>query len=226
MDNKKIDKKILKIKKKIDCFISDSDYLEDDIHKIRICAREILSLLKDKNLNCIEIKKILKLSNKIRDIDVLLNQYLVNIPKKHQIQINLSMLNNILTKKRDDDMKILLNYLKQFLVENIVLLKLNKTNFSISKPELSSNIKQLHKYRIYIKNLLYITKNETSKDKFKIKLLTKIKNLLGDINDNYNAIKIIKKISSNKINLDGLINYTNKKNNSSFNKAKKLILTL
>ena len=226
MATKKIGKKIFKIKKRIDSFITNGKWEDEDIHKIRVSTREVLSLLGDKELNCSQLKKVIKLSNKIRDIDVLLSEYLVKIPKKYQSNINLPILKDILRIEREKEFKIFLTYLNFLLSMNIEFEQSNQIKKTITEPRFSSDIKELHKYRIYIKNQLYIAKNEKVKDKTKIKLLTKIKNFLGNINDNYNAIEFIKKVISDKINIKGLVNYTNKQNNKYFKKAENLIFTL
>ncbi|MCK5110579.1 MAG: CHAD domain-containing protein [Arcobacteraceae bacterium] len=220
---KRIDKKILKIKKLIEHFISSDSYGIDDIHKIRISTRKSLCLLRDKKLNCKYLKRIIKLSNKIRDIDVFLYDYLTKIPPKYQLKINTTVLKDILHNKREEEIKKFLTYLEIFLVKKIKFLQSNQIDKPTVKPRLSLNIKKLHKYRIYIKNQFYAAKNETKKDKMKIKFLEEIKNLLGNINDNHNAIKIIKKLNLNKVDTQNIVNYTNKQNKSYFKKVKKLI---
>lgn len=214
MATQKIEKKIESLREKIEKFILQGDGEMEAIHKIRTSSREVLSLLNEQKLHCINLKKILKLSNKIRDIDVLLSEYLMKIPKNYQDKINILAIKNILNEERNKELLIFLEYLKSFAVENIEFLQSphSKNVGAKYKPILSSNKKELHKYRIFIKNQLYIAKNTEPINRDKVVLLTKIKDLLGDINDNYNAIKIIKAITPNTKDIKGLKQYTKEEN--------------
>lgn len=227
MSTQKIEKKIDALKDKIEKFISNDDGEMESIHKIRTSSREVLSLLNEQKLHCVDLKKILKLSNKIRDIDVLLNEYFIRIPQNYHDQINILFIKDILKEERNKELLVFLDYLRNFAIENIEFLqKEQNSNKESQKPILSSNKKELHKYRIFIKNQLYIAKNCEPINKDKVILLTKIKDLLGDINDNYNAIKIIKSINPNKKDIKELKRYTKEENLLNYKAVESFILEL
>lgn len=223
MASEKIAKKIKNLKKRIETFIAQSDGDIKDIHKIRTSSREILSLLNEQKLHCIDLKQILKLSNKIRDIDVLLTEYLLKIPKEKKI--NIVLIKEILNQERKKELIVFLDYLKDFSTQSISFLeKKQKKNKKLELPSLHYKKKELHKYRIFIKNQLYLAKNSDKKDKYKIELLSQIKDILGFINDNYNAIKMIKNLPIDKIELKELKKYTKEQNLVYFNQLKELII--
>ncbi len=227
MSNEKINKKIETLRKKIENFITKSDGDMEEVHKIRTSSREVLSLLNEQKLHCLDLKKVLKLSNKIRDIDVLISEYLTNIPASYQEKINILLIKDILSEERQKELSVFLNYLKQFSNQNIEFLEKQYDLKDVdTRPILSFDIKQLHKYRIFIKNQLYIAKNSEFENKDKIKLLTQIKDLLGNINDNHNALKIIKSISKDKFNIKELKKFTKEQNINNYKKVKTLVVQL
>ena len=224
MTNEKIEKKIEKLRLKIEEFILNDDGHIEDIHKIRTSSREVLSLLNEQKLHCVDIKKVLKLSNKIRDIDVLLTEYLIRIPKDYHEKINILFIKEILHEERAKELMVFLDYLKEFAIENIEFLqKFQGGDKGNEKPPLSPDKKELHKYRIFIKNQLYIAKNSDPINRRKVLHLTKVKDILGEINDNYNAIKIIKSISKDKKCLKELKKYTKEQNLENYKAVQSLI---
>lgn len=223
MATNRINQKVEKLKKRINLTIIKNDGNADDIHKIRICSREILSLLNHENLYCPSLKKIIKLSNKIRDIDVCLKYFIPYIPMQYQTILNTSIISKILYKKRNKRVKIFLQYLRGFLKEEIVFLELGTKKKEYQYTKVSMDINQLHKLRIFIKKLLYIEKNKPNKKKSKIKLLIEIKELLGTINDNHNALNIISKKTQDKILIEKLKKYVDEQNSLHFDTLKKLL---
>jgi hypothetical protein len=215
-----IDKKIDKLKNRIKLFIEQSDGGVEGVHKIRTSSREVLSLLSKEKLHCLDLKKVLKLSNKS------LNTF---VKFSTSLTVVLSSTLCILSDERKKELEVFLEYLHQFFNQNIEFLeKVDVTNDEkiYTKPELSFNIKELHKYRIFIKNQLYITKNTDPDNKDKIQLLTKIKDILGYINDNHNALKIIKKISPDKKSIRELKEFTKNQNLEYFRSVEHLVSVL
>lgn len=222
MSTQKIKDKIKALRDKVELFISQSDGDIESVHKIRTSSREILSLLNEQKLHSNDLKQILKLSNKIRDIDVLITQYLTKIPKEKKI--NIVLIKDILKEERKKELIVFFDYLKDFSTQNISFLqKEKKSNKKMELEYLSHKKKELHKYRIFIKNQLYLAKNAEKKDKEKIALLTQIKDLLGFINDNHNAIKMVKDMPLDSKEIKALKRFTKEQNLSYFNQVKELI---
>ncbi len=191
MENKQVDKKFQEFKKVVKHFRKKSLQSAEDIHTLRIKCRELFSLLSKDDTLAKSVKKVISLSNEIRDIDVFFSDYLTALPKKQRKKVQ----EEIASKARDDgrekEIKKLHKYLKNIqipksaeqkkeeeILQNLVTMKL---------PKLHK--KKLHKYRIYIKKKLYIEKNSSVKNENKIKILTDVKDILGAINDNYNGLK-------------------------------------
>lgn len=228
MSDEKIEKHIKKLSSQVKNLLNKENNTPKAIHKIRIKSREIISLLESQQLYSPSIKKIIKTSNKLRDLDVLINEYFVNLPKGYYKLVNLEKIKENVIELRNKEYKKFLAYLKEFTSFEIGFVhkeiskidKANKYNF------LPYEKKELHQYRIFIKRLLYIEKSKEQKDKYKIKLLTQIKNNLGIINDNRNAMKVIKKLAQNKREIKKLTQYTEKQNIHLFEKTQKVALKL
>ena len=80
MKTKSFLKKLLKLQQKATV---------ESIHKLRIHCRKMLSLIKSDDAFYLALKKIIKLTNKIRDLDVFLQEYIDSLPKEYQSQIDL-----------------------------------------------------------------------------------------------------------------------------------------
>jgi len=76
--------KLKEFQKLIRHFTKKSLQSEDDIHKLRIKCRELFSLLDKEDVFAKSVKKIISLSNEIRDIDVFFSDYLDSLPKKER----------------------------------------------------------------------------------------------------------------------------------------------
>lgn len=162
------------------------------IHKLRIKARELLSCISKEDSFYKELKKLIKLTNEIRDIDVFLNEFLKGIPFKYLETIHKSSLEKKLNRERKSHCENLRKSFKKInfpttLVSMEKKKKLEKNQ--LQKPTLGLNQKELHQYRIYIKKRLYFYKLYYPEEKKRIKTLTKIKDHLGRINDNINGEK-------------------------------------
>lgn len=227
MLDKNLDNKILKLIDRITLLIKNNDNSVESVHKIRTKTREILSLLYASDLKSKEIKKVIKLSNKIRDIDVLLSEFLPNIPQYIQKNLEIQIISMSLKNIRDEEFLEFQEYLKQFLEKNISFLetqtKKNLNQHSKDVYILSYEKKELHRYRIFIKKELYLEKNRTNRNLDKIELLTQIKDLMGNINDNRNAIEMIEHTIKKQVTYFKLKQYIEQKNIDLFHKIKKLV---
>ena len=170
----------------------------ETLHDIRVQARATLANLAQQNKTDLYLKKLLKISSKVRDIDVL---------KKI---CNSKKIIKYLTKVQKKEMKNLITYLNNY-KSKIVYQKTKKISHKkckkiCKKNFLNKNDKQLHKIRIQIKKCRYALKLE------KLKTLQTI---LGDIHDLYNCIKIKKEFhlsyKKEKKLKKRLILYANKK---------------
>lgn len=191
MKNALLAKKLEKFKEFIKHFTKKSLQSADDIHSLRIKCRELFSLLDKEGAFARSVKKVISLSNEIRDIDVFFDEYLEFLPKKQRKKVKEEISKKAKENGRKKEIKKLHKYLKN--------LKIPKSAEQKTEEEKEQNLvamefpkfdkKKLHKYRIYIKKRLYVEKNSSSKDEKKIKNLTDIKDALGVINDNYNGLE-------------------------------------
>lgn len=194
MENVLLAKKLEKFEEFINRFTKKSLQSADDIHTLRIKCRELFSLLDKEGAFAKSVKKVISLSNEIRDIDVFFDDYLKSLPKKQRKKVLEQISEKAKDGVRKKEIKKLHSYLKN--------LEVPKSAEQKTEEEAAQNLvtmefpkfdkKKLHKYRIYIKKRLYIEKNSSSKDENKIKILTDIKDALGAINDNYNGLDRLK----------------------------------
>lgn len=194
MENALLAKKLEKFKEFIERFTKKSLRSADDIHTLRIKCRELFSLLNKSDEFAKSVKKVISLSNEIRDIDVFFDEYLESLPKKYRKKLLEQISLKVKEGVRKKEIKKLHKYLRN--------LKVPKSAEQKTEEEVAQNLaemrlpkfdkKKLHKYRIYIKKRLYVEKNSSLKDEKKIKSLTEIKDALGAINDNYNGLKRLK----------------------------------
>jgi len=226
MNSTVIEKKSNALKKYIDNFVNKKCDNVEDIHNLRTKSRELLSLLSKEELFYSNIKKTIKLSNNIRDIDVFVNEYLQSLSPYYSRQINTALLLELIKKDRKKEYEELLRYLKTFSIPNVIHPINEKNDFVIEKCKLKYNKKKLHKFRIYIKKLLYNVKNNYPNEKNKIELLTQIKDLLGSINDNKNALKRLNRHYKDKKILKVVKRFTKSQNKEYYKKAKILVRIL
>ncbi len=165
------------------------------IHKLRAKTREVISHTDKKDKAYKKLKKIIKLTNEIRDIDVFQSEFLENLPVRYTQNISLNSMLKKLQEQREKYCKSLKNYLVKFKIPKKLTTKkdIDTTYIDIPKEKITSKLsdKELHKYRIYIKNRLYYYKLFYPNEKKMIKKLTKLKDYLGFIHDNFNAQKRI-----------------------------------
>lgn len=191
MENKQVDKKLQEFKKVVKHFRKKSLQSAEDIHTLRIKCRELFSLLSKDDTLAKSVKKIISLSNEIRDIDVFFSDYLATLPKKQRKKAQEEIASKAKDDGREKEIKKLHKYLKNLEIPKSVEQKkeeeISQNLVTMRLPKLHK--KKLHKYRIYIKKKLYIEKNSAVKDENKIKILIDVKDILGAINDNYNGLK-------------------------------------
>lgn len=190
MNDKLLLIKLKKFRKYIEEFALHSKRGIEEVHELRVNSRELHSLLSKKEPFYAKLKKVIKLSNKIRDMDVFLEEYLNFLAKKEITALDIKGIKKSLNKKREKSINRLHLYLKFLSIPDSVKSEsVVNTTVLKNKTFTKLNQKELHKYRIYIKKRLYLEKNSSAKDKKRIKTLTKIKDLLGTINDYYNGLK-------------------------------------
>ncbi|MDY0123219.1 CHAD domain-containing protein [Sulfurimonas sp.] len=191
MENALLAKKLEKFKEFINRFTKKSLQSADDIHTLRIKCRELFSLLDKEGAFAKSVKKVISLSNEIRDIDVFFDDYLESLPKKYRKKVLEQISEKAKEGGRKKEINELHKYLKNLKIPNSAEQKTEeKTEQNLVAMEFPKfDKKKLHKYRIYIKKRLYVEKNSSSKDEKKIKSLTETKDALGAINDNYNGLE-------------------------------------
>ncbi|MEK6658534.1 MAG: CHAD domain-containing protein [Campylobacterota bacterium] len=196
MKNELLSKKLEEFKIYITRFIVKQKSSVKSIHSLRVNGRELLSLVSADDSFSTELKKVIKQSNKIRDMDVFIQAYLGSLPKKYILKLDIKTIKKSIKKKRKKKIKKLRLYLKSLVIPHSAEFERNVRNKSLKSRKIETlNQEELHKYRIYIKKRLYNEKNSTPFDEKRVEVLTKIKDLLGEINDNYNGLKRLKRFA-------------------------------
>lgn len=217
-----IAQKLKEFKKLIRHFTKNSLQSADDIHKLRIKCRELFSLLDKEDTFAKSVKKIISLSNEIRDIDVFFSDYLTALPKKEREKVKKEIVSKAKNDAREKEIKKLHKYLKKLEIPKSAEQKTEEETpqelLFMEFPELDK--KKLHKYRIYIKKKLYREKNSALKDEMKIKNLTLIKDALGTINDNYNGLERLKSYGVKESLYEKIESYTQEENSKLYEKIK------
>jgi len=216
--------KLKKFKKNVKKFVKFRLSSSEDIHSLRIDARELLSLLSVDNAFYKELKRLIKLTNKIRDIDVFVEVYLANLPKKYLKKLDIKGITAFTQKYRQKEIKKLYDYLSKLEIPNAVELHSHTTAFSISQKDalVAPSAKELHKYRIFIKKKLYQEKNSPERNKKKIKQLSAIKDVLGSMHDNVNGINALHHQAIDAELFEKIEAYTEKQNEKLLKKFQKL----
>ena len=214
MKNELLAKKLKTYNRYIKHFVSHKKTSVDDIHTLRVHSRELSSLIPADNAFYTQLKKLIKASNTIRDMDVFLETYLAFLPKRLSSQLDIKSIKSSLKKKRKIRVEKLHIFLRSLVIPKDLSLQKTvqhpPTDINKDLPALEQT--QLHKYRILIKKRLYNEKNRIPKDEQTIQKLTKIKDLLGTINDNYNGLKWLNGYEIKPKLYDKVQAYTDKKN--------------
>jgi len=146
------------------------------LHKLRIQARRELAKLEAENKEDLGLKALLKNSSKLRDSDVLLK-----ICKKRKIK-------KFLKKRHKKLREKFISFLKEFKREVAKKEDVNINKEILKETFLNKDDKTLHKIRIEVKKLRYLSEN---------KLLKKIQDYLGLAHDYYKCEKLMKKFNFN-----------------------------
>lgn len=219
-----LNKKLKKLSSVIDLLLLDNNDSVAMIHNLRKKTRELLSLVATTDPFYPKLKKVIKLSNKIRDIDVFLYTFMESLKSIHKKSLDTNRIILISKNSRNKLFNQLYLYLKK--LEIPADIKYKHTVFNMEDTTLLENkpilLKQkaLHKYRIKIKQIIYSLKN--NKEKEKISILTTLKDLLGKINDNYNGLKRLQKLNIEDKLFKDIEKYIMKRNNKNFNKVQEL----
>lgn len=197
----------------------------EDIHSLRTRTRELLSLISRRDALWSALKGIISRSNKIRDIDVFFEYYLASLPKRYIKKLNMPSIKERMSKRRTKELKKLHDYLGSLSLPSDIKLsrkRIKKASYMSAESIVSPYQKELHKYRIHVKERLYAAKNTTPSDHKKIKMLTKIKDVLGHIHDNINGVEMLKKICKKEKVVKKIKEFTCKQDAKLFDKFKKL----
>lgn len=224
MNKKLLLKKLHKLKRYVKEFVSLHNNSVEDIHKLRTSSREIYSLLSVDDPFNKRLKKVIKLSNKIRDIDVFLEVYLSSLEKKYKTKLDIKNITDSANKIREGKIDKLHYYLISLVMPDSTEFKYEEAQFSLIETDklTSPNQAELHKYRIFIKKRFYKEKNSVSRNEKRVKTLTGIKNILGTINDNINGLNMLKRYNIEFKLFKQIQSFTENENVKLFKEFKKL----
>ncbi len=216
-------KKLEEFKKHLQSFVKLEKCSNKDIHTLRVVSRDLCSLLSADEPFYDSVKRVIKISNKIRDMDVFFEYFLLSLPKKYLAKLDRVSIEKFTNESRKKKINKLHEYLKSLVIPKSVLCKYEEDIFSfMDSNELILSKIELHKYRIYIKKVLAREKNGASKNETKIKTLNKIKDILGSINDNYHGLERLNSYEIDASLFKKIKNYVQKENLKLFNLFKKL----
>ncbi|MDP3120731.1 MAG: CHAD domain-containing protein [Sulfuricurvum sp.] len=223
MNNQHYLKKLKEFKKYVKSFVNSRKSGHKEIHSLRVISRELHSLLSDADPFYDRVKKVIKISNKIRDTDVFFEFFVPSLPKKYRNKLEIESIRKYTNKSRKKKIEKLHIYLKSLVVPKNVLFRSenDQLNF-VSGEELRLDKTQLHKYRIYIKRILAKEKNSVPKNETRIKILTKIKDILGMIHDDYNGLERLNLCDVNAVLLSKIKSFIQEKNEKLYNRFKNL----
>lgn len=218
-----LEQSIKELKSWIDNYLDDSSNIEK-LHKIRTRARRVRSLIDDNSKLYSAIKEIMDRSSKIRDIDVFLSQFLEKLPSNLKQELIHSGFKSELLNLKAHYKSYLVDYLQSLNLNNFEVVESNKfkkeSKLRKKVPKLSN--KKLHKFRKEIKRVRYSLENSKNSKRKDIKKLKKLQDKLGDIHDNYEGLKLIKKFTG-KSNLYKKIKQEIKQKNKKLYKNSKKI---
>lgn len=209
-------------KKYIEDFITFYKKSVEDIHTLRVLSRELYSLLSADDGMYKSIKRVIKMSNKIRDLDVFLEEYLPSLPKKYREKLEMSRIHQLTKSQRDDEVEELHTYLKSLHVnEDAQFMSRHEEITPLHIKEFTLKQQELHKYRIYIKKLLAKEQNSSSPNEKKIHKLKNIKDILGSMNDNANGVKRLREYNTQADLLREIEEHTHQENLKLFDEFKR-----
>ncbi len=180
--------------------IAQNNYSSEEIHNVRTVARELYALLDNEEPFRSVLKQLLKHTNKIRDIDVFWGVTLPKLPYDYRQKLDIQNIYKKIEKERQINIETLKVFMFSLsLPESIRFATMSefKDTFVLHRFEYIDK-KPLHSYRLHIKHLLYREKNSPNQDIIVIKRLSRIKDILGHINDNLNALRQFKALGISK----------------------------
>lgn len=195
MDREYAVKKLQAFKEKLEIFKAGKKPGVEEVHRLRTATRELYSMLDCLDEYCPKLKRVIKLSNEMRDIDVFFETFLDVLPKKIVQKLDAKAIRKEADAKRKKRLDKFITYLEGLEVPETLELSTQKDAKNDTRKiqqvhQLSSVEKdELHKYRIFIKKKLYKEKNNVTRDEDKVVVLADIKDCLGTINDNLNGIE-------------------------------------
>jgi CHAD domain-containing protein len=219
-----LNKKLNNLTVMIDTLLQNNEDSVTFVHSLRKKTRELLSLVATTDPFYPKLKKIIKLSNNIRDIDVFLNAFLESLKLTQKKTLDINKIILISKNTRSKLFNQLYLYLEKLNIPKVVKDKSTLQNLKtfpfLEKKPLIFEQKALHKYRIHIKKIIYSLKN--NKEKKEIVILTTLKDLLGKINDNYNGLNRLEKFDIGDKLFQEIQEHIMKKNSKYFDKIQKL----
>ncbi|BCN92444.1 hypothetical protein THMIRHAM_02290 [Thiomicrorhabdus immobilis] len=195
--------------------LSDDDTkLVKCLHDMRVAARKSIVVMSPEDSMTLSLKKLIQSSNKIRDLDVFLNEILPKLPKKWHAELDNIRQPLILKRlEMNQDFRIVLkeewlNDLSQ--IENFSSdkrsLQYDSNRHQMTHKEIEKSLKKalkelksieledkhLHKIRLVIKRLHYQLERFYPDEKQLLKLTKLIQTELGEFHDFYQAVKLLK----------------------------------
>lgn len=184
------------------------------LHDIRVGVRKLIVVMNPEDPRTLSLKKLIQSSNKIRDLDVFLDEMLPQLPKKWHAEFE-DMRQTLILKRLEmnQDFKILLieewlsnlSQLENF-SSNQRSLQYDLNRHQMTQKEIEKSLKkaikelksielqdkQFHKIRLVIKRLHYQLERFYPDEKQFLKLTKCIQAELGEFHDFYQAIKLLK----------------------------------
>lgn len=207
-------KKVKKVKKIIKKIIADEKDDVESIHKLRSLGRELLSIMREDVYLYPELKRVMKLTAEIRDIDVFFEHYIARLPKKIFEQLPLEELEVSQNKIRVKKSLKLHAYLKKLNLPKYI--KLDESDAKTLKPLLLEvppfQEKELHAYRHFVKKRLYQEMHAFRVNEKRFSVLEDVKKLLGEINDNFNGLRRVELFGLDEKLFEEIKEFTNEAN--------------
>jgi len=165
--------------------IENSDI--ETLHKLRVSSRKLSSVLKKKSLLAKKLKTLRRLSNEIRDLDVLKDEFFTSLTDSQKKKLLKYGLDDYIKSKKDIlEFEFLLFLRSIKWVETSVKISKKSINETVVSNNLevpSQDSDELHKFRINVKKLRYRLEHMADDENKNINLLKKMQNLSGKIHD-------------------------------------------
>ena len=165
--------------------IENSDI--ETLHKLRVSSRKLSSVLKKKSLLAKKLKTLRRLSNEIRDLDVLKDEFFTSLTDSQKKKLLKYGLDDYIKSKKDIlEFEFLLFLRSIKWVETSVKISKKSINETVVSNNLevpSQDSDELHKFRINVKKLRYRLEHITDDENENINYLKKMQNLSGKIHD-------------------------------------------